>query len=300
LRYLWPLGALCLLTASRWLIAGAEPGSGSTLLSQAVGYGMASGLAELVVTLRQSGPETRVGQAGFAAGVISSSLVVTGPVLAQGIAGQRLNANDSTLALALTAVVVALLTSCCGDVPAVDLTGLLWPGLAGLLGLLLLLPQPAYSGWLAWAGLISMPLLVGTGAFLATAKRTIRATDAPVRRQEVTGGLLVACLVVTGLWFAGSREPHGSGLWIASGLDGLTASLTLLALRRLGAVRWCAQFSLTPLLALLEGLFFLRPSTDLRTWIGVGLLGASAAYQLFAPEQNTERFASAVRIFPRT
>ena len=58
------------------------------------------------------------------------------------------------------------------------------------------------------------------------------------------------------------------------------ALLTLLVLRRLGVVRWSAQFLLIPLLTLLEGVLLLRPVLDFRSWMAFVLLAVSSGYLL--------------------
>lgn len=308
----WPLGALCLLSGSRWLLEGALPQAASTLSTEGVGCLMAAGLVGLLA-LRS---RVRLGDypplrfQGLVIGV-AGALVLAGPAVAQVIAGRRISPDNGTLALALAPVVVAMLASGSGSAEGRDLPGMLWPGLAALTGLLLLLPQPAYSEWRPWLGLCSMPALVSVGAWWFGQGWD----DGGLRPSSWGGislGLIGGAVVFAVLWVAtigfgsdgGSSAFRGgfwSGAWAGCGLDGLSALLALLALQRLHAVRWVSQFLWIPLVGLLEGVVFLWPVLDARSWVGLGLVGVGAAYQLFrsADASNSVTMLGAGEHVPR-
>jgi drug/metabolite transporter (DMT)-like permease len=294
---LWPLGALCLLSGSRWLVEGALPQTASTLSTEGIGCLMAAGLVGALALRSRSRPRVlpQSGLQALSVGV-AGALVLTGPALAQVVAGSRISPDNGTLALALAPLVVAMLASGSGSTEGRDLPGMLWPGLAALTGLLLLLPQPAYSEWRPWLGLCTMPVLVSVGAWWFK-----RDWDESERRSGWGGiglGLIGGAVVFAVLWVAkfgfgsdgGSSAfggPFWSGAWAGCGLDGLSALLALLALQRLRAVRWASQFLFIPFLALLEGMILLRPVLDVRSWVGLALVGLGAAYQLFrSPEAS--------------
>ena len=215
--------------------------------------------------------------------------MLTGPALAVFAAGQFLNSNNTTLALALVPIVVAVVASASGEAEHGDFTGLLWPGLAGVAGLLLLVPQPSFGSLRPWLGMLLMPLIVGLGAGIWSGERERSRTLAAEggRRLGVTLGFLLAATLFAVL--AVLHQRTGGELafsFSAVALDGVTAALTLLALDRVSAIRWSAQFLLIPLLGLLEGVVLLKPFLDSRSYLAFGLIGVSALYQWMAHAPN--------------
>ncbi len=260
------------------MVEGSFPETSSTLQSQAMGCAMAAGLVELVAVVRRRMSLTpRREVLRFSTGQGGLCLVLVGPVVAQALSGRRIGADPATLALASVPSVIAVVGSAAASTETGDLPGLLWPGLAGLAGLLLVLPQPSFSEWRPWIGIISLPLLVGLGGGLA-----IRGEDpfSGEDRLNVVGGLLMATVVFGVFWMVSSGASAARLSLGACGLDALSALLLVTTLRQLGARRWSSQFLLIPLLGLLEGLAFLRPVLDWRSWLGLALLGLGGAYQL--------------------
>jgi drug/metabolite transporter (DMT)-like permease len=83
-------------------------------------------------------------------------------------------------------------------------------------------------------------------------------------------------------------------LW--SGLVELPGLLLLFWLMaRLSAVRMTTRYIVAPLLTILVGSVLLRSSLQWRTWAGLLLMSASAAYLLFAPEREPERTGLGLR-----
>lgn len=280
---MWPFVTLCLLSASRWLIEGAVPSTASTVSSEAVGCLFAGVTLSLWLGIKLARIRPLRGFGALCGAGLVGALVLAGPAMAALLAGRPLNPNNATLALALCPVVIAVVTVS-GSGEHVELTALLWPGLAAVAGLLLLVPQPSFGSWRPWAGLLAMPLIVGTAAGWANVR--LRASAGPALRQglPVLAASLVFAAVLLGAiaaphWRAG--VPEGFSL-VAAGLDGLTAVLSLVTLGRVGAVRWSAQFLLVPLLALLEGVLFLQPILDGRSYLAFALLAVSSAYQWMA------------------
>ena len=283
----WPFALLCILGASRWLLEGAVPAATSTMLSQGIGCALAAGLGAGGMAFRRmrQGRVVREHRRWWGAAV-GGCLVLVGPLLAQAIGGRRLGADAATLALALVPVVAAVAGSADGGAETGDLPGLLWPGLAGSAGLLLLLPQPSFSTWRPWFGLAALPLLVGLGGWMAVRPGVPGEGEAGSGEGPFCGALLLAAGVFGAFWWASPNRSEGGVAWQALGLDCVMAVLTLLALRRLGARRWAAQFLVMPLLGLAEGLVFLRPVLDSRSWLGLGMVALGAGYQLLRGETS--------------
>ena len=277
-----PFVLLCVIVASRWLVEGAIPATSSTFLSQGFGCAMAAGLAGSLEGLRRLWGVPRRVEGGWTWGApMGACLVLGGPVMAAALSGRHLGADTATLGLAMVPVVAGVAGSASGSAETGDLPGLLWPGLAGIAGLLLLLPQPSFSGWRPWAGLLSLPLMVGLGGWLAmVAGAPEREHGSEMQGFGMTGGLLLAAGVFGGFWLGSRQGASWHVSWGACGLDGLTAVLTLTALGRMGVQQWSAQFLWVPLLGLLEGMVFLRPVLDLRSWLGLGLIAVGGVYQM--------------------
>ncbi len=287
-RVSWPMAALCLLAANRWLLESARPKARSTDLTEAAGCVMAAGVAMFGAVLRsgvrmQGALLTGNWRAVDMRSVVGGLAVLTGPAVALLISSRHVHADSATLALSLAPVIVAVALPAMGGTEG-DLAARLWPGLAGLAGLLLLLPQPSLDDWRYDLALLCFPLLTGLGASYVTARRKDRPSE---HRFPLSNSLLLvltlvfAALIFAGLaWRAQHTGESKSFSASAAALDGLMALLTLLALRRLGAVRWSAQYLLIPLLTLLEGALLLRPVLDWRSWMAFALLAASSGYLL--------------------
>jgi threonine/homoserine efflux transporter RhtA len=61
----------------------------------------------------------------------------------------------------------------------------------------------------------------------------------------------------------------------------------VLALSRLGANRWSAQFVLVPLLILIEGMVLVRPGITTRWVVGLALVALASVY-LLLPHQDEQ------------
>ena len=76
---------------------------------------------------------------------------------------------------------------------------------------------------------------------------------------------------------------------LAAGSDAVEALLALIALGRLSATRWSAQFAIVPLIVLLEGVLMVPASVPGRMIVGLLLL-AVAAVALLIPPSEESRF----------
>jgi drug/metabolite transporter (DMT)-like permease len=270
----WPFVLLLLLGGGRWMLAGAWPQTDSSLDSQAAGCACAAlGCAAVLLGFRRD--KARWSQVSFAAA--GGALMLCGPATAELLQAGRVESSGVMIALALTPVVVAL----AGRTDAV--AGRLWPGLAAVAGLLLVLAQPSLGDARSDVALALTPVLTGCGAALLGPERSASAWRMPA-------ALLGAAVVFALGW--------GANAWLAGGVvapslpatacDGVLALLSLLVLVRLGAVRWSAQFALLPLLVLVQGIGILRPSLTLRWATGLLLLAVAGVYLLLPQEDDAE------------
>jgi drug/metabolite transporter (DMT)-like permease len=274
-RAWWPFGLLCVLGGSRWILSEALPASSTTLASAALGCGSIAALWLLVFPLRDSRP-MRAQQFGRSA--LGGALVIAGPLIGL-LHSEGLSAASLTIAFALTPLVISV-AEAAGNGARENLAGRLWPGLAGVAGLLLLLPQPSLRSPGGDLLLLLAPLLTGCGAALFCSAEA-SAWRMPAALSGATAVLALAA------WLS-SRNVHvwPEMLGLAAGLGGLQAVLTILVLQRLSAVRWSAQFAVIPLLVLLESLVLMRESVPSRVVGGLLLLAIAGAALLLPPSDD--------------
>lgn len=275
----WPFALLCLLRGSRWMLSESLPGSTTTLASASLGCGSAAALYLLI--FRPSGI-AREQRHQLLRSALGGALLITGPLVAL-LYPRAIAATSLTMALALTPVVIAVYEAATRHTSE-TLAGRLWPGLAAIAGLLLLLIQPSLANPGVDLVLALTPLLTGCGAVLFCSAR--------MSIWRLPAALLGAC-VALGLGAAVNLATHVGG-WpdmagLAAGFDALEALLALIALGRLSATRWSAQFVIVPLLVLLEGIVIMPSSIPARMIVGLLLL-AVAAIALLIPPSEESRF----------
>jgi drug/metabolite transporter (DMT)-like permease len=279
LRLWWPLVLLCLVRGSRWALSESLPGSATTLASASLGCGSAAALYLLI--LRPSGV-TREQRGQLLCSAIAGALLITGPLIAL-LYPRAIPAASLTMALALTPVVIAVCVAATRHTGE-SLAGRLWPGLATIAGLLLLLTQPSLSNPGVDVVLALTPLLTGCGAVLFCSAREVN--------WRIPAALLGACAAL-GLGAAINLATHVGGwsemVGLAAGFDALEALLALIALSQLSATRWSAQFAIVPLIVLLEGVAEMSARVPARMLVGLLLL-AFAAVALLVPPAEESRF----------
>lgn len=208
--------------------------------------------------------------------------MISGPLLVLLRPGS-IPAGSHTMALALTPVAIAVIESATSH-SSETLAGRLWPGLAAIAGLLLLLAEPRLSNPSEDILLALTPLLTGGGAVIFC--------SASNGAWRVPAALLGACAAL-GLGAEINLATHTGGFYglagLAAGFDALQALLSIMAIARLSATRWSAQFALVPLLVLLEGFAFMPASTPARMIVGLLLL-AIASIALLIPPAEESRF----------
>jgi drug/metabolite transporter (DMT)-like permease len=264
------------------MLAGAQPEAESSVGSQAAGCAWAA-LVCVVLVLRPRA--VRGGQREFCFAALGGALLLCGPAAGELLRATRVEPAGLMMALALTPVVVAL----AGRMD--EVAGRLWPGLAAVAGLMLVLAQPGLGDARSDAALCLAPVLTGCGAALLRSERAESWWRMPA---ALAGAAMVFAMSWgVGAWQAGHVAVPSL---LATACDGLLALLGLLVLARLGAERWSAQFALLPLLVLVQGIWILRPTLTLRWGVGMLLLAVAGVYLLLPQATETE---TGVAVTPR-
>lgn len=261
------------------MLSGSLPGAATTLASASLGCGSAAALYLLLFRPTRS---TRAQRSQLLRSALGGALLLTGPLVAL-VYPRAIPAANLTMALALTPVVIAVYESAARHTGE-SLAGRLWPGLAAIAGLLLLLAQPSLANPVQDLFLALAPLLTGCGAVIfCSARASIWRLPAALLGASALLGLGAAINLAT----HGEAWPDMAGL--AAGFDAVEALLALVALGRLSATRWSAQFAIVPLIVLLEGVLMVPASVPARMIVGMLLL-AVAAVALLIPPSEEPRF----------
>jgi len=126
------------------------------------------------------------------------------------------------------------------------------------------------------------PVLTGVGGALFWAQGGAMAWR---MRMALVGAMALFLVAAAVGWAVGGRPAVSV---VAVAWDGVLALLSVVALARLGATRWAAQFVLLPLLILLEGIVLVRPAMSARWGIGLALLAVAGVYLLLQREDEAE------------
>lgn len=277
-RLWWPFALLCFVGGSRWVLSESLPGSVTTFASAALGCGSAAALYLLV---RRPWNAMRPLGSQLGRSALGGALMISGPLLVLLRPGS-VPAGGHTMALALTPVVIAVVESAAGH-DSGTLAGRLWPGLAAIAGLLLLLAEPSLSNPAEDILLVLTPVVTGGGAVLfCSARESVWRTPA---------ALLGACAALA-VGAGANLATHSGGLYdmagLAAGFDAAQALLSIIAISRLSATRWSAQFALVPLLVLLEGLALMPGSVPVRMTVGLVLLAIAGLALLIPPAEEAQ------------
>jgi hypothetical protein len=217
-----------------------------------------------------------------------------GPTIALLIPGRDLDSGALTIALALTPVIIAIAASALGSGSSDGIAGRIWPGLAAVAGLLLVLVQPSLGDARADLALLLAPLLTGVGAVLFTIDQPRAALRIPMALFGASALFSVALAIA---WFSLGVQPTVS--LIAVACDGILSILSIITLTQLGATRWSSQFTWVPLLIILEGIVMVRPRLTTHWIIGLALLLLAGIYLLLPAEDEPTSSASPVPTLPR-
>ena len=265
------------------MFVNAWPDAESTVGSQLWAAGIAASVCFVLSLLKRASSDATQPRHGsgfaFVAGALLFAAMNAGQLA--GAAGPK--STDLMIALALAPVVVALVQGT-RDGAGTGISGAaVAPGILAAAGLLLIVPQPSLSSWLADAVLLATPL--GAGISAVWLGGSSDETLTPARAAWAFAG---AASVFAGFLFKGPRAHVFAG---AVAFDLLTLLLAMRSLAVLGARRFSAQFAAVPLLLLVEGLVFerVRPNWEQTGGLLAIAVAAGMLLRLQAPEESAER-----------
>jgi hypothetical protein len=226
--------------------------------------------------------------------VLAGAMLFGGPMIALLIPGRDLDSGALTIALALTPIIIAIAASALGASSSEGIAGRIWPSLAAVAGLLLVLVQPSLADVRADLALLLAPLLAGVGAALFTIDQPRSALRIPL---ALFGASALFSTALAAVWFASGVRPAVS--LIAVACDGILSLLSIITLIQLGATRWSSQFTWVPLFIILEGIVMVRPPLTTHWVVGLALLLLAGIYLLLPAEDEPTSRASPVPTLPR-
>ena len=285
----WPFALLLTVSASRWIVADLHPQAAPSLASAALGCGWAAVLAFTFIDKESA----QVSNANGLRGLIAGAMLFGGPAIGLLMGAHQLNAGALTMALALTPVAVAIGAAAFGAETSQGVAGRIWPGLAAVTGLLLILVQPDVANTFNDIALLLAPALTGVGAALLDSAVPSGAESRPPVAHALIGAAALFGFATVGAMFVAGHRP--ALCLLAIGYEGVLALLSLLAFSRLGATRWSSQFTWLPLLILTESIVMVRPPITGRWVTGIVLLAVASVYLLLPQAEEPEAAPSLVR-----
>ena len=278
----WPFALLCLIASSEWVLTDNWPQAGSTLASETVACALAAGLS---ICLALKNRDRRPSETSSFSAALGGVLVLAGPSLGILLQAPSLSPASLVLALTLTPVVTAVAEAAFGSPELGFSTASLWPGLAALVGLLLVLPEPSFSSPLNDVVLLLAPVLTGVGCVLF--RRSVAPTSVTWSSATAFASAgFVFGIAATAQCLRQHAIPSLEPAAIA--IDFVLALLAILALQRLTASQYTARYVLVPLAILLQGLFLLHSGISARSVAcGVLLAGATVSLLLSRSEKNS-------------
>ena len=281
---LWiAFAVLCILSGTSWVIPREMPDGLPPLEQQGVLFGVI-GLSALLFAGRAAWSRSRcsryAGLAAAAVGFFSVPMVVT-----EYARGSVPAMSRSALFAVVPVVVVMVVAS--GEWAEREERGarlFLMPALAGLGGLLLLLPvqfSGSVRGWTMLAVVCGAVVLAGLASVWLY--RLLRGVG------------LVDAIAIVGLanavFLLGVSYLHEDVVWrwggvasvvsIASLVDVVEVLFIVWLLREMPPVRFAARYLVIPLLTILESLVLMRPEWTVRMGFGTALLATGAGTLLF-------------------
>lgn len=265
-RQWWAFGALCLVGGCRWITDQAWPGSASTVASEARACAFGALLAVLATLTEKAPPAWGRVLALAAAG----AALLAGPVIGTLLHGVAADEYNRAVALCMVPVIVAVAATVRGSGGMAKL----WPGLAGLAGALLIFPVNTSGSPLGFAWLI-LPV-VAVGIACVTADGAAGKISLAWAVAALLGGGAAGLGLLQGVWLRGEQSPD----LLASTFDLIVIGLMVLALLRVGALRFASSYFFIPLLTVVGGAVVMRPGWGVRLLLGLALLAIGGGAQV--------------------
>jgi drug/metabolite transporter (DMT)-like permease len=291
----WPFVLLVLAGASRWAVAAARPAAESTLASQTIGCAWAAllALAILLPKRKTATSEPKPSHTATVRWLLAGAMLFGGPAITLFLPAHDLDSSALTIALALTPIIIAIAASALGTESSDGIAGRIWPGLASVAGLLLVLVQPTLGDLRTDLALALAPTLTGIGAVLFCV--------GPPRAASRLPTTLFGASTLFAIALAASRlftQAHPSFSMLAVAGDGTLALLGGLTLNQLGVTRWSSQFTWVPLLIILEGIILVRAHLTAHWFIGLILLIVAGVYLLMPQGSDSTSETSPIPTVP--
>lgn len=286
--------ALCVLSGTSWAIPRELSDALPTLEQQGILFGVV-GLTALLFAMR------RLGFRSWGLRYVRLGAAAVGffgvPIVVAEYARGSVPAISRSALFALVPVVVVM-TVAFGESSGRDERGarlFLMPALAGVGGLLLLLPlgfSNSVRGWVMLAVVCGAVVLVGLASVWLYG--LLRGIDL-AKAIAVVG---VANAVFLVFWSAIREEVvwRGNGLAavvsIGSLADVLEVLLITWLLREMAPIRFAARYLVIPLVTVLESYVLMRPEWTVRMGFGTALLAAGGGMLLFLKTREEETVLS--------
>ncbi len=295
MRRWWPFVLLVIVGASRWAISAARPDAESTLTSQTIGCAWATliALAFLLPERKTAALQPKPSRAANLRWLIAGGMLFGGPSVALLLPSRTLDSIALTIALALTPVIIAIAAPAFGTESSDGIAGRIWPALASVGGLLLVLTQPSLGDLRTDVALILAPTLTGIGAVLFCGGSPLSRSRVPT---TLFGGSTLFAVALGCSWLVTHAYTPFSVLAVAS--DGSLALLGVLTLDQLGATRWSSQFTWVPLLIILEGIVLVRAHLTVPWSVGLILLVVAGVYLLLPQAEEATSETSPIPTLP--
>jgi drug/metabolite transporter (DMT)-like permease len=266
-RSVWIMFAgFSLIAASEWLLPSVS----------VVVRGLVFAVVGIVAAILSGGRGWQ-GLAGVSRLALAAVWMVGVPEIVAGWGLRHVSSNLWVVVLAVVpAMVVLVVAQSSGD----GVRRLLGPALAGLGGVLLIVPLDVPRSVMGW---ISLAMLVASAVGIAIASVWIhRLSQGFGLAQVVAVFCLANALVLLGWGFFDGVAGWGlSGWgWVAVLAQGVGVVLLVALLRGMSPVRFGARYLVVPLVTVVEGYVLLRPELTLRMGFGALLLAGSAAFLL--------------------
>jgi drug/metabolite transporter (DMT)-like permease len=254
----------CVLVGSEWLLSPIS--------------GLIRGMVFAAVGIFAAALNRGRWRGGWAWLVLAAVLLVGVPEMMVGWGLRHTSSNLWAVVLAVVPVMVVLIVAQrAGD----GVRRLLVPALAGLGGILLVVPLDVPG---SVPGRLALVVLVLSAVMIAIASVWIHQL---LQDFGVLQAMTVFCFAnALVLLVRGFVEGAGWGLsgvgWVAALVQGCEVVLLVVLLRGMTPVRFGARYLIAPLMTLVEGYALLRPALTWRLGFGVALMAGGAAFLLFS------------------